>query len=347
MRRSLLREGGPHKIKKTGKDEFSLSVQLPEDGVGMVGRECPSSSCSPAYFKVKTGTGITQDHHLAYCPYCRNSDKPGNFRTKEQERYAKDITLREVHKGVGEMFEEALGSGTSRRKKIGGGLLSIEMQYNPGHPTSVRRPVEEELRRDVICPHCGLYHAVFGLATWCADCGFDIFTTHVEKEYQTVKDMLKDVVRRRSELGSRVAARDIENALEDTVSIFEAVLRVQIRRYLIQRGASEDDINDRFRTQIRNKFQSIDSAESLCNELAQINLLEGFGENEKRFLKLTYEKRHPITHNLGLIDKKYLEKVLSGELEGRDVLVTSEEIERAIELSLKVLTNFHKQLFSL
>lgn len=346
MRRSIFREGGPYNIKKTDKDEFSLSIQLPKDEDGMIGRECPSNTCSPAYFKVKTGTGITEGYNLAYCPYCRNSDEPRNFTTKEQVRYVKDITLREAHKGISDMFEEALGLGPSRRKKIGGGFLSVELQYKPGHSKSVRRPVEEELKRDVICPHCGLHHAVYGLATWCSDCGYDIFMTHVEREYQTVKDMLIDVGRRRSELGPRVAARDIENALEDTVSIFEAVLRVLIRRHLIQKGKSEDEINELFRTQIRNKFQNIDSAERLCIELTQTNLLERLDENEKRFLKLTYEKRHPITHNLGMIDKKYLEKAMAWGLEGTDVAVTSEDIGKAIELSLKVLINFHEKLLS-
>lgn len=346
MRRSIFKEGGPHNIKKTGKDEYSLSVQLPIDENGLLGRECPSNSCSPAYFKVKIGTGITEDYNIAYCPYCRNSAEPENFTTKEQVRYAKDITMQEAHKGIGDMLEDALGLGPSRRKKIGGGLLSMELQYKPGHPPTIRRPVEEELRRDVICPHCGLHHAVYGLATWCSDCGYDIFMTHVEREYQTVKDMLIDVDRRRSELGPRVAARDIENALEDTVSIFEAVLRVMIRRHLIQKGKSENEINKLFRSQIRNKFQNIDSAEKLCIELTQTNLLEELDENENRFLILTYEKRHPITHNLGVIDKKYLEKAMAGGFEGRDVPVTSEEIGKAIELSLKVLTNFHEKLFS-
>jgi hypothetical protein len=38
---------------------------------------------------------------------------------------------------------------------------------------------------------------------------------HVGKEFEVIRAMLGDVDRRRRELGPRVAARDIENALEE------------------------------------------------------------------------------------------------------------------------------------
>jgi len=43
--------------------------------------------------------------------------------------------------------------------------------------------------------------------------------------------MLADIPRRRENLGRRIAAKDRKNCLEDTVSIFEAVLRALVRRY--------------------------------------------------------------------------------------------------------------------
>lgn len=91
----------------------------------------------------------------------------------------------------------------------------MEMSYKQGSSPHVHRPFEEELRRDLICPPCALVHAVFGLATWCPDCGQDIFMVHVGKEFEVIRAMLGDVDRRRRELGPRVAARDIENALEE------------------------------------------------------------------------------------------------------------------------------------
>jgi ribosomal protein S27E len=51
----------------------------------------------------------------------------------------------------------------------------MEMSYKPGHLPQIRPTIEEELRRDVTCPKCGLEHAVFGLASWCPDCGAIFF----------------------------------------------------------------------------------------------------------------------------------------------------------------------------
>jgi hypothetical protein len=59
--------------------------------------------------------------------------------------------------------------------------------------------------------------------------------------------MLGQVETRTKELGRRVGARDIENALEDTVSIFEAVLKFIARRHLSDKGMPATEIEDTFR----------------------------------------------------------------------------------------------------
>jgi hypothetical protein len=345
MTDSLFKEGGPHNIKRTGPDQYAMSIEIPKDADGLVGRECQNPKCSPGYFKVKPGTGITGGQEKAYCPYCLYEDNPSNFRTEAQVKYAKDLVIREAHKGINKIIESALGLGPSRRKRFGGDFISIEMSYKPGSIPYVRPPMEEELRRDLICPKCGLEHAVFGLATWCPDCGTDIFISHVEKEFLVVRDMLGDIERRHSQFGARVAARDVENALEDTVSIFEAALRAMSRRYLKHSGLSETEIDDTLRKRIANKFQGVPLAAEVCKREFGLDLFEGYDEKEVERLRLTFEKRRPITHNLGIVDRKYLQKACSGELEGRDVRVTVQEVESAIMVSLQVLETFHSRLF--
>lgn len=60
MTDSLFREGGPLNTRKTGADEYRMSITLPTDARGHVARECPSESCAPGYFKVrKDQQGIT------------------------------------------------------------------------------------------------------------------------------------------------------------------------------------------------------------------------------------------------------------------------------------------------
>lgn len=237
----LLRQGGPHNIRHTGADQYTMSISIPADSDGMVARECPSGDCSPGYFKVKPGTGVTDGQTEAHCPYCHHKSEPSGFATKRQIEYAKQIVTREATDGIERMMKGALGLGSSGEKTIGGGLFSMKVSYKPGFP--IRRPYGEVLRRDLTCPQCGLEHAVFGIATWCPDCGSDIFLEHVTKECEVVRLILADVENRRERLGARVAARDVENALEDVVSIFEAVLRTITRRYL-RNEYSEEQVEE-------------------------------------------------------------------------------------------------------
>ena len=344
MRDSIFKKGGPYKVRRTGRDQYSFSIAMPEDEQGRIARKCPNENCSPGYFKVKPGTGITDGQEVAYCPYCKHSDKPDEFVTDEQVRYAKDIVMREAEKGIQEMIGDALGVGRSGRKKVGGGMFSIDMTYKPGRLPHVRRPLEEELRRDIVCPRCGLDHAVFGIAIWCSDCGKDIFLTHVEAEFSVVSAMLLDVDRRRETLGPRVAARDLENCLEDTVSIFEAVGKALVTRNLRESGKSEEETQNFLKKVVRNSFQSVKHATELLRTEFNVTLEEHHSEDTLMSLTNTFEKRHPITHNLGVVDRKYLEKALSAEKEGREVRVTRNEIEKAITDAKKVISSLHSML---
>lgn len=341
----LFRTGGQYDVQKTGQHKFAFSIPIESDDEGRVARACPDDSCSPGYFRVRLGTGITEAQEVAYCPYCRSEGEPSRFITPEQLRYGKEVLMREAHAGMQRMLKSALGIGSSGTRKFGGGIVSMEMSFKPSRPPSVQRPFEDEVRRGVICPKCGLDHAVFGFALWCPDCGQDIFMTHVEAEYGVVHTMLDDVNRRRKQFGARVAARDLENCLEDTVSIFEATLKAFVRRRLRSLGESDETIEEVLQKRVRNSFQNIECAQGVAREYLGVELFEALSENEVCALKVAFEKRHPITHNLGIIDRKYIERAMQAEQEGRDILVTADEINDAVAFCQKVLKGTHLRIF--
>jgi hypothetical protein len=340
----LLQEGGPHKITKVGQDQYSLSITIPADEDGRIARECHGGACSPGYFKVKSGTGITDAQEIAYCPYCRHSAAPSDFSTQEQQRYAKDIVLEEARQGVDRMLRNTLGLGASGSRKIGGGLVSIEMSVKSTPKRSVPRPFEEEVRRDVVCPHCTLAHSVYGLATWCADCGEDIFPTHVQAELAVVVMMVNDVPRRREAFGVRVAAKDLENSLEDVVSIFEAVLRVLAKRHLLDRGDAAEEVEKIFK-RIGNAFQNVQRTAEIFRQHFALDPFTVLASGERAFLEETFAKRHLITHNLGVVDRKYIDKARTAEREGQEVLVSEIDILNAADLSKRVFTEVHRRFF--
>lgn len=341
MGNELFDEGGPLHAKRIDHDRYEMHIEIPQDEYGMVGRECPNEDCSPGYFKVKPGTGITQGQAIAYCPYCRKSAEPEDFLTDAQKNYALKLLENEALKSMNKEIQKGLGLGPSGRKKYGGGMFSIELTYKPSTPRFVSRPIEEELRRDILCPRCGLEHAVFGFAIWCPDCGEDIFLTHLAGELLVIEKVLSVVDKRLAELGTRVAAKDIENALEDLVSIYETVLKIITKRHLITLGSSQGNVLDIIDNKIRNQYQNITSSITLFKQFVGLDLFEITEEQNVEFLRSVFEKRHPITHNLGIIDRKYLLRVRSGELEGREVRVSLEELHKAIRIVSGVLISVY------
>jgi hypothetical protein len=156
--------------------------------------------------------------------------------------------------------------------------------------------------------------------------------------------MLSDVDRRREQFGPRVAAKDIENCLEDTVSIYEAVLRVMVIRYLKKQGIAEEEIRYKIK-KIGNAFQSIRRSEDIFRLEFNTALFDGIDMQNIERLSDIFEKRHPIAHNLGVVDRKYLEKMRAAESEGKEIRVKPEEILLAISVSHKIFTSLHERIF--
>lgn len=336
MNRRLFPNGGPLNATYLGNSQYNLSINLPTDTDGRLARQCPADDCSPGYFKVRLGTGLS-DQEETYCPYCLQRAASNDFATTEQARYAKDLVIREAHKGIRSMMRDALGLGASGRRSLGGGLVSMELRDESRPLAQVRRPFEEEVRRDVLCPHCTLDQTVFGLATWCADCGKDIFLTHVIAELDVTRRMVGDIGRREELLGKRVASKDLENCLEDLVTIFEASLKAIVRRALALRGESSEQVQRRIQ-KIGNAFQSVRRCREQLNEVLGFDL--GTDPLWDR-LALAFERRHPVTHNLGVVDRKYLERVQVAEAEGREVHIDSAEIEALIGDVNRAVTIVH------
>lgn len=341
---SIFREGGPHNVRQVGANQYELSVSLPTDVDGYLGRECPNDQCAPAYFQVKPGTGLS-GQPVAFCAYCRIEGPPQDFATAEQIRYAKDHAVQEAKNGINDLLRNSLGLDSSGRRRYGGGFLSIDVSLKTSPPLAIAAPFEEELRRAVRCPACTLEHAVFGLATWCPDCGRDIFLIHLHNEASIIRRILAAVPDRHAALGARVAARDVENALEDVVSIFEAGLKTTTRRWLTTQGRSLQESEAILVTRVRNGFQNPERGADIYKDLVGKDLFVDITAAERTALADTFAKRHPITHNLGVIDRQYLARARTGHLEGREIRVTPVEVDRTLDLALRIIATAYRSLF--
>lgn len=84
-----------------------ISVPIPKDEDGFLGRECPQLGCE-GYFKIKPGTGLTGDDLPCRCAYCGHAGPQDQFWTKEQIAYGRSVVHRKL--------DEALRRDCQRRE---------------------------------------------------------------------------------------------------------------------------------------------------------------------------------------------------------------------------------------
>lgn len=144
---------GSHLERLGGK----VSTKLPKDRDGYFDRECPACE---RVFKVMPGTGLTDTSHCI-CPYCGAREAPDHFFTKEQMRYARDVTVGKVREAVRNDLEDM-----TRRFRSGGLTMRLERGYTP---TPSYRHVA--LVGEITCPHCTCQYKVDGESGLCPDCG--------------------------------------------------------------------------------------------------------------------------------------------------------------------------------
>ena len=124
---------------------------------------------------------------------------------------------------------------------------------------------------------------------------------------------------------TEVAERLIENALEDGVSAFDGLGR-EICRVNAKKSA------DPARA-VRMSFQSLDGARHNLTELFGLDLAAGLGAEEWKAAVRGFQKRHLLSHKMGVVDDEYVRK--SGDAHavvGRKVSIGAEEVRELLRL---------------
>jgi hypothetical protein len=106
----------------------------------------------------------------------------------------------------------------------------------------------------------------------------------------------------------------IGDALENVVSTFDGFGR---------------EICLRNGTEIR--FQSLPSARRRVNEVFGFDFADGLGPEEWDYICRTFQKRHLLSHKMGVIDEDYLQKTTDpGAVVGRKVRIIFEDVTSSI-----------------
>lgn len=284
---------------------MEVSVKIEPDADGYTGRECPICE---KYFKIKFGTGLPGDPDC-HCPYCNHTGTQKEFWTKQQIEYAQSVAM---HQLSGQFLKELK---KLERRPDPHAMISIGFTVK-GSPAPIAYYREEELEERVTCSACTMEYTIYRAFGFCPDCGVHNSLQIVNANFALVLKALDLAQAAPTDL----AAKLIDNALEDAVSCFDGFGR-------------EHCATQPFKI----SFQSIEGAKDKLLRGTGFDLADALDDDAWRFVTAQFQKRHLLAHKLGIIDADYVSKTgCAPILLGRKVTITDGDA-RALVTHLKIL----------
>ena len=312
--------------------EDGIRVSMPVDENGLAGRECPNPNCL-GYFKIKFGTGLKEDNLPCHCPYCGHIAGPDQFWTQEQIEYARSIMKNEVTK--------ALQADTQKwdrelRQSTKNSFIKLSMDFK-GHSQPIQYFREKQLETSIICENCTLEYAIYGVFAFCPDCGVHNSYQILGKNFELVE---KEIMLAENTEDKELSQILIEDALENAISSFDGFGRS------ICNAFSKISTNP---AQTQNvSFQNIKNARNRVIDLFGFDFADGLDLDKWNMTIRCFQKRHLLTHKIGVIDQEYLEKVKDPDaVLGRKILVRQDEVLEFLVLMRLIGSNITLHINSL
>ncbi|MBZ0213062.1 MAG: hypothetical protein K8H99_04610 [Nitrospirae bacterium] len=290
-------------------------MTLPTDDKGLIGRECPKEDCE-GYFKVKSGTGLTEPGLQCHCPYCGALASSDHFYTREQIEYARSVAFRQV----ADVFHQDLKSLEFETRPSGELGIGISLKVTRGTRPSISYYLEKQLETLVVCDSCSLEYAVYGVFGYCPDCGKHNSLQILHKNLILAAKMV-DLAETSEDDVSRHL---LENAIEDCVSAFDGFGR-QLCELHVSRSTNP--------SKAAMSFQNVSRAATELKKLFGIELSCLITPSEWTALVIGFQKRHVIAHRMGVIDQDYIDK--SGDstaVVGRKVALEAGSIKELVRV---------------
>ena len=306
-----------------------MSIDIPIDGDGYLGRECPDTNCK-GYFKITPGTGLENSTEF-YCPYCGYRGDTSNFTTEDQIEYALSVAKRRILDAFRKDLRKAV-EFNSRPKR---GEIGLSLKVEPGRSTPLHYYVEEDLETTVDCDACALRYMVYGVFAYCPDCGQHNSIQILEKDFEVILKLL-DLA---STQENTIQEKLVEDALENCISAFDGFGRNLCRAHA-SKSKNPDKVN-------KISFQNIVVArESVRNQFC-IDISSNLNADKWQFVNKCFQKRHVFAHNAGVIDIDYIRKSGdTGATVGRKLSISSDEVQQLVPLLKQIAADLSAGLGS-
>jgi Zn finger protein HypA/HybF involved in hydrogenase expression len=290
---------------------LNVSVTIPLDENGMMGREC--LECKQ-YFKLKPGTGLETDY--CHCPYCDYEGNADTFWTQAQLEYAQSIAMQQAFNKI---IKPQLNKLTNSFKQLERNSTNSFIQFKVKTTgDNIRLPIkyysESELETNLTCDNCRLDFAIYGVFSNCPDCNKTNAFLIYEKSIEVIKKKL--AIFSKPEIPDDIIEISLSSVLTSLISAFDG-LGKELR----------NKKPDHYPSKPRNLFQSI----YVLNEKMD-NLISNNHSNFNGLIKY-FQIRHIFEHNMGVVDSDCVKKVPElSNLSGRKYKLTIMELDEFIKL---------------
>lgn len=305
--------------------DLNVSVNIPLDENGMMGREC--LECEQ-YFKLKPGTGLETSH--CHCPYCDYEGGADTFWTQAQLEYAKSIAVQQAfNKIIKPQLDKLTNSFKQLERNSRNSLIQIKVKTSGNNFSfPIKYYSESELETNLTCDNCGLEFAIYGVFSNCPDCNMSNAFLIYDKSIEVIRKKLE--IFSKPEIAEDIIEISLNSILTSTISAFDGL------------GKELRSIKpDHYPSKPRNLFQNI----YVLNEKMD-NLI---AERHSDFNKLIkyFQIRHVIEHNMAVVDSDCIEKAPElSHMKGRKYKLSISELDDFInsmtELGTIIKENHNK-----
>lgn len=186
-----------------------MSISIPPDNKGYIGRECPECE---HYFKITPGSGLKGENLPCHCPYCGHRAGQDQFFTQAQIEYAQSVAINKI---TGSFIKDLKSLKFNHRPKGRFGI-GFSMKVN-GRPEPIRHYSELQLEEEIACDNCTLRYTVYGSFAFCPDCGRHNSVQILKKNLMLAEKQIALAY----EVEPDMATHLISDALENGVSAFD------------------------------------------------------------------------------------------------------------------------------
>lgn len=306
--------------------DIDFDLFLDKDGYW--DRQCPEVRCRLA-FKVSFDDWRDKVFGLAFCPLCGKKAAPMYWNTASQEQHILDTGRNAAAQPLRDAMKR--GAAQSNRRYVGGGVVSMGIEFEPSPNVTVSPPsIADLIQSKIQCPSCACRFAVVGAAFSCVACGHrdpDWALNSSLESIRRVMESLPEILKSITDPDTAAMAERswIENSLINVVSSFESWAHHRHSRL-----ASSS-------TTPRSSFQNLVKGSDLWKSLTGRSFPDHLETGEWEVLVRAFQQRHLFVHRQGIVDAEYTKK--SGDVtwaEERRIVLTARDILEYVRIVEKL-----------